>query len=213
MSETPLQRPAPRGSRDSAFFWEGCKRGVLLGQRCAACGVFRHPPRPMCPHCQSLEREEVELSGHGTLHSWCKPVHPPLPMFDPGTLVALVDLEEGPRVLSNLDAWIRRRLRMYIWRQWQNGPNRFKELRRRGVPKFGAAVAAGSPTGWEWPVPTVAPGSQPTGFSTTKCWGFSTRPDRVTARFKPRPFPPQALQLPLILRPPWAAKPGLPERW
>jgi RNA-directed DNA polymerase len=33
-----------------------------------------------------------------------------------------------------------------LWRQWQNGPNRFKELRRRGVPKFPAAVAAGSPT-------------------------------------------------------------------
>ncbi len=55
---------------------------------------------------------------------------------------------QTPRVLSNLDAWIRRRLRMYLWRQWQNGPNRFKELRRRGVPKFGAAVAAGSPTGF-----------------------------------------------------------------
>lgn len=55
---------------------------------------------------------------------------------------------QTPRVLSNLDAWIRRRLRMYIWRQWQNGPNRFKELRRRGVPKLRAAVAAGSPTGF-----------------------------------------------------------------
>ncbi len=55
---------------------------------------------------------------------------------------------ETPRVLSNLDAWIRRRLRMYLWRQWKNGRNRFKELRRRGVPKFGAAVAAGSPTGF-----------------------------------------------------------------
>jgi RNA-directed DNA polymerase len=55
---------------------------------------------------------------------------------------------QTPRVLTNLDARIRRRLRMYIWRQWQNGPNRFKELRRRGVPKFGAAVAAGSPTGF-----------------------------------------------------------------
>src|SRR5262249_46213760 len=40
------------------------------------------------------------------------------------------------------------RLRMYLWRQWQNGPNRFKELRRRGVEKFLAAVAAGSPTGF-----------------------------------------------------------------
>ena len=55
---------------------------------------------------------------------------------------------QTPRVLSNLDAWIRRRLRMYLWRQWQNGRNRFKQLRRRGVPKFGAAVAAGSPTGF-----------------------------------------------------------------
>jgi len=100
--EAAMERPAPMVSRDGAFFWDGCKRGVLLGQRCAECGVFRHPPRPMCPHCQSIEREEVALSGRGTLHSWCKPVHPALPMFEPGYLVALVDLEEGPRLLSNL---------------------------------------------------------------------------------------------------------------
>ncbi len=55
---------------------------------------------------------------------------------------------QAPRVLTNLEAWIRRRLRMYLWRQWRNGHNRFKELRRRGVPKFNAAVAAGSPTGF-----------------------------------------------------------------
>ncbi len=55
---------------------------------------------------------------------------------------------QTPRVLTKLEARIRRRLRMYLWRQWQNGPNRFKELRRRGVPKFNAAVAAGSPTGF-----------------------------------------------------------------
>jgi RNA-directed DNA polymerase len=53
---------------------------------------------------------------------------------------------QTPRVLTNLEAWIRRRLRSYLWRQWQNGRNRFRELRRRGVPKFHAAVAAGSPT-------------------------------------------------------------------
>jgi RNA-directed DNA polymerase len=55
---------------------------------------------------------------------------------------------QTPRVLTNLEAWIRRRLRLYLWRQWKNGPNRFKELRRLGVPKFNAAVAAGSPTGF-----------------------------------------------------------------
>ena len=51
-------------------------------------------------------------------------------------------------MLTNLEAWIRQRLRMYLWRQWKNGPKRFKELRRRGVAKFLAAVAAGSPTGF-----------------------------------------------------------------
>ena len=42
---------------------------------------------------------------------------------------------------------IRRRLRLYLWRQWRTRQNRFAELRRRGVAKFAAAVAAGSPTG------------------------------------------------------------------
>jgi RNA-directed DNA polymerase len=58
------------------------------------------------------------------------------------------DFCQTPRVLAYLDAWIRRRLRMYLWRQWQNGSNRFKELRQRGVKQFHAAVAAGSPTGY-----------------------------------------------------------------
>ena len=54
---------------------------------------------------------------------------------------------QTPRVLTNLEAWIRRRLRLYLWRQWRTGQNRFKELRHRGVSQFNAAVAAGSPTG------------------------------------------------------------------
>ena len=54
---------------------------------------------------------------------------------------------QTPRVLTNLEAWIRRRLRVYLWRQWRTRQNRFAELRRRGVAKFPAAVAAGSPTG------------------------------------------------------------------
>jgi hypothetical protein len=46
---------------------------------------------------------------------------------------------QTPRVLTNLEAWIRRRLRSYLWRQWGNGHNRFKELCRRGVTEFRAA--------------------------------------------------------------------------
>ncbi len=54
---------------------------------------------------------------------------------------------QTPRVLSNLDAWIRRRLRMYLWRQWRSGRKRFAQLRSHGVPVGGSAIAAGSPTG------------------------------------------------------------------
>jgi RNA-directed DNA polymerase len=52
---------------------------------------------------------------------------------------------QTPRVLTNLEAWIRRRLRLYLWRQWQNGHNRFNELRRRGVPRFNALDSRSSP--------------------------------------------------------------------
>ena len=55
---------------------------------------------------------------------------------------------QTPIVLRNLDAWIRRRLRMYIWRQWKNGPTRYAQLRRLGVSHFHAAVAAGSESGY-----------------------------------------------------------------
>ena len=55
---------------------------------------------------------------------------------------------QTPQVLWVLDASIRRRLRSYLWWQWQNGRKRFKELRRLGVSKFQAAVAAGSPTNY-----------------------------------------------------------------
>jgi hypothetical protein len=95
-------RPAPTPSRDSAFFWDRVQRGQLVGQRCAGCSKLRHPPRPMCPHCRSFEWEELSLSGRGTVHSFIAPVHPPLPMFEPGYLVALIDLDEGIRLLSNL---------------------------------------------------------------------------------------------------------------
>lgn len=54
---------------------------------------------------------------------------------------------QTPRVLAILDAHIRRRLRMYLWRQWRTRRKRFLALRRRGLSKFAAAVAAGSPTG------------------------------------------------------------------
>ena len=100
--EATLPRPAPYPSRASAFFWEGVDAEKLQVQRCADCGSIRFPPRPMCPDCRSVHWELQELSGRGRVYSWIVPVHPRLPMFAPGTIVALVDLGDGVRVVSNL---------------------------------------------------------------------------------------------------------------
>jgi RNA-directed DNA polymerase len=55
---------------------------------------------------------------------------------------------QTPIVLHNLDAWIRRRLRMYIWRQWKNGRTRYAHLRRLGVSHYHAGIAAGTGSGF-----------------------------------------------------------------
>jgi RNA-directed DNA polymerase len=54
---------------------------------------------------------------------------------------------QTPSVLGELESWIRRRLRSIIWRQWKRGKTRYKELRKRDIPPYHAAVAAGAPTG------------------------------------------------------------------
>ncbi|TMC03199.1 MAG: hypothetical protein E6J41_28245 [Chloroflexi bacterium] len=98
----PERRPRPAISDDTRFFWEGVERGELRIQRCAACGELRHPPRPMCPRCRSLDWDTVRSSGRGTVHSYVVPHHPRLPAFPDSYVVALVDLAEGTRLLTNL---------------------------------------------------------------------------------------------------------------
>ncbi len=96
------ERLAPSMTADSQFFWDGVREHRLLIQRCAGCGALRHPPRPMCPRCQSLEWDTVEATGRGTVYSFVIPHHPPLPWFPEPYVVALVDLEEGTRLVSNV---------------------------------------------------------------------------------------------------------------
>ncbi|MEI7623625.1 MAG: Zn-ribbon domain-containing OB-fold protein [Actinomycetes bacterium] len=96
---TPLR---PSVSPDTEFFWNGLRDRHLLIQRCVSCGTLRHPPRPMCPHCNSLEWDTVTASGRGTVHSFVMPQHPTFPFMDYPYIVALVDLEEGVRLVSNL---------------------------------------------------------------------------------------------------------------
>jgi uncharacterized protein len=95
-------RQAPIVTDDSAVFWDAAAQHRLVAQRCSRCGVLRHPPRPMCPHCHALEYEAAELSGRGTLYSYAVLHHPQHPAFEYPVLAALVDLEEGVRLVSNL---------------------------------------------------------------------------------------------------------------
>jgi uncharacterized protein len=97
-----VQRPAPIVTEDSAAFWDAADEGRLVAQRCAACGRLRHPPRPMCPECGSLEVEVAELSGRGVVYSYALLHHPQHPAFVYPVLAVLIDLEEGIRVVSNL---------------------------------------------------------------------------------------------------------------
>lgn len=96
------QRPRPALTQDNAFFFEGAKQHKLLIQRCTACGTLRHPPRPSCAACRSFEWDAVEASGRGTLYSFVVNHYPQVPAFDYPLVVALVELEEGTRLVANV---------------------------------------------------------------------------------------------------------------
>ncbi len=95
-------RLAPTITPDTQFFWDGLRQHRLLIQRCASCGSLRHPPRPMCPACHSLDWDTIEASGRGPVYSCVIPHHPPLPWFPEPFVVALVDLAEGVRLVTNI---------------------------------------------------------------------------------------------------------------
>lgn len=95
-------RLAPSISPDTEFFWSGLKEHELRIQRCTDCKTFRVPPRPMCGGCQSLNWDYVVSSGHGTVYSFVMPKYPPLPFLEYPYVVALIELDEGVRIVSNL---------------------------------------------------------------------------------------------------------------
>jgi uncharacterized protein len=95
-------RLAPTVSPDTEFFWTGLRNHELLIQRCGECGTLRNPPRPMCPHCQSLDWDTLDATGRGTVYSWVMPQYPPMPFLEYPYIVVLVALQEGIRLVSNL---------------------------------------------------------------------------------------------------------------
>ena len=95
-------RPRPAQTQDNSFWFQGAREHRLLIQRCSSCGTLRHPPLPACSVCGSFEWGAVESSGRGTLYSFVVVHYPQVPAFEYPLPIGLVELEEGTRVVANL---------------------------------------------------------------------------------------------------------------
>ena len=94
-------RPRPEPTPETTHFWAGTRRGELLLQRCTACDHVYFPPRPFCPRCASRDVRVFAASGRASLYSYV--IHQrPAPGFDPPYAIAVVELEEGPRMMTNI---------------------------------------------------------------------------------------------------------------
>jgi len=98
-----LDRPSPEITRDNAPFFEGCARGELLVQECKACGRRQHYPRFACTRCGG-DVAWIRASGKGVVHTFTivrytrdRPFNELAPF-----VVAMIDLPEGVRMLSNI---------------------------------------------------------------------------------------------------------------
>jgi uncharacterized OB-fold protein len=98
---TEPTRPLPVPTPETKHYWEGTKHGELRLQRCEACRHVYFPPRPFCPACASRKVSVVRAAGTGRLFSYVIH-HRPAPGFTPPYAIAVVELDEGPRLMTNI---------------------------------------------------------------------------------------------------------------
>lgn len=101
MALTAYRAPLPQPTPETQPFFDGLRRRKLLIQRCNDCGVAYYYPRPFCPNCLSANVAWEEASGKGTLYSFVINYRSP-PGFEAPYVIAVVELEEGPRMMTNL---------------------------------------------------------------------------------------------------------------
>jgi hypothetical protein len=94
-------RPLPRPTPETQHFWDGTRAGELRLQRCADCEHTYFPPRPFCPKCSSRSVRIFKASGRGRLLSYVINQRPH-PAWDGPYSIAIVELDEGPRMMSNI---------------------------------------------------------------------------------------------------------------
>lgn len=94
----------PTPDAETQPFWDGARDGKLLIRRCGACGEAHFYPRPFCPKCWSDDVRWEEASGGATLYTWSVVHRNDLPPFGDRVpyVAAAVDLDEGPRMLTNV---------------------------------------------------------------------------------------------------------------
>ena len=97
-----MQKPVPYPSPETQPFWDGCKRHELTLPYCTKCAAFFFYPRQFCPKCFSWEIEWRQASGRATLYTYAIQYRPQAPGFQPPYVTAIVQLEEGPRMMTNL---------------------------------------------------------------------------------------------------------------
>ena len=95
------KRPLPQPTPETKHFWEGTQAGEIRLQRCDDCAKVYFPPRPFCPGCASRNVSIFKASGKAKLFSYVIH-HRPAPGFTPPYAIAVVELEEGPRMMTNI---------------------------------------------------------------------------------------------------------------
>ncbi len=94
-------RAKPKPTPETKHFWDGLKEGKLLLQRCGDTGKAYFPPRPFSPYTGTRNVTVFEASGKAKLHSYVIH-HRPVPGFTPPYAIAVVELAEGPRMMTNI---------------------------------------------------------------------------------------------------------------
>lgn len=104
MTTNAYQGPLPVKQPESDFYWEKAQAHELWLRRCVGCAKAYFYPRDLCPGCGDRNVEWMQASGRGTLHTFAIVHRAPLPAFRDSVpfVVAMVDLEEGPRIPTNL---------------------------------------------------------------------------------------------------------------
>jgi uncharacterized OB-fold protein len=102
MTGTTANVVRPMVNRDTRFFWEGTAAGELRIPKCNACGALRFPPGPACQSCDAYDRGYQVAAGTGTVFSYVVHRHPPVPGKELPILIALVDLDEGVRMVGEV---------------------------------------------------------------------------------------------------------------